>query len=72
MKNDTYITHGQSNRLAVSIRELAAATGVCQRKIYQEISSGRLSITRIGRRVLIRMEEVDRWLRSAESSTKVE
>jgi excisionase family DNA binding protein len=53
-------------KLAYSIKELAKLTGVCERKIHYEIKIGNLKKSRIGRRILIRASEVDRWLDESE------
>jgi excisionase family DNA binding protein len=53
-------------KIAYSVRELAQLVGVCERKIHYEIEKGKLKISKIGRRVLIRANEVDRWLTEAE------
>jgi excisionase family DNA binding protein len=58
----------QHNKLAYSIRELSELVGICERKIYYEIEQGKLKISRIGRRILIRANEIDRWLQDAETS----
>jgi excisionase family DNA binding protein len=57
----------QYDKLAYSIRELSKLVGICERKIYYEIEQGKLKISRIGRRILIRANEIDRWLQEAES-----
>ncbi len=65
MKQNT--TPAQYHKLAYSIRELSKLVGICERKIYYEIEQGKLKISRIGRRILIRANEIDRWLQEAES-----
>jgi excisionase family DNA binding protein len=59
-------TSMQSKKIAYSVRELSELVGICERKIHYEIEKGKLKIARIGRRVLIRASEVDRWLSEAE------
>jgi excisionase family DNA binding protein len=56
----------QNNKIAYSVRELSNLVGVCERKIHYEIAMGKLKTSRIGRRVLIRSEEIERWLKDAE------
>jgi excisionase family DNA binding protein len=56
----------QSKKLAYSVKELSKLVGVCERKIHYEIQAGNLKTVRIGRRVLIRVGEIDRWLSKAE------
>ncbi|MEJ7860004.1 MAG: helix-turn-helix domain-containing protein [Pyrinomonadaceae bacterium] len=63
-QNTTPVQH---DKLAYSIRELSKLVGICERKIYYEIEQGKLKISRIGRRILIRANEIDRWLQEAES-----
>ena len=60
------VTSVQNKKLAYSIRELSELVGICERKIHYEIEKGKLKIARIGRRVLVRSSEVDRWLSEAE------
>ena len=55
-------TSVQNKKLAYSIRELSEMVGICERKIHYEIEKGKLKIARIGRRVIVRASEVDRWL----------
>ncbi len=44
----------QHKKLAYSIRELSKQVGICERKIHYEIENGKLKISRIGRRILVR------------------
>lgn len=50
--------------LALDIREAAKAAGICRAQIYIELRSGRLQARKCGRRTLIEVEEIHRWLRS--------
>lgn len=59
-------TSVQPQKLAYSIKEVSNLIGICERKIHYEIEKGKLRITRIGRRVLVRASELDRWLRESE------
>ncbi len=59
-------TSMQHQKIAYSIREVSELVGICERKIYYEIEEGKLKIARIGRRVLVRSSELDRWLSEAE------
>jgi excisionase family DNA binding protein len=59
-------TSVQLNKIAYSIKELSETVGICERKIYYEIEQGNLKISRIGRRILIKASEIDRWLNDAE------
>jgi excisionase family DNA binding protein len=51
-----------SNRLTLSLDEVAQQLGVCVGFLRLEIGRGKLHATRLGRRVLIRSEEVSRYL----------
>jgi excisionase family DNA binding protein len=53
-------------KLAYSIKEVSELTGICERKIHYEIKEGNLRPSRIGRRILVRASEVERWLEEAE------
>lgn len=64
--NTTHTTPNPNERIAYSVREVARLVGVCERKIQYEIQNGKLRISRVGRRVLIRSDEVNRWLNEAE------
>ncbi len=59
-------TSMQHQKIAYSIREVSELVGICERKIHYEIEKGKLKIARIGRRVLVRANELDRWLSEAE------
>jgi len=60
------VTSTQLGKLTYSIKELCGLVGVCERKIHYEIKAKRLKTVRIGRRVLVRADEVKRWLAEAE------
>jgi excisionase family DNA binding protein len=60
-------TYMQFDKLAYSVKELSEKVGICERKIHYEIKQGNLKTSRIGRRVIIRASEVDKWLSKAES-----
>lgn len=62
-----HATTMQHHKLGYSVRELSGLVGVCERKIHYEIKEGRLSISRIGRRIVIRANEIDRWLKESEA-----
>lgn len=59
-------TSMQHQKIAYSIKQLSELVGLCERKIHYEIKEGKLKTSRIGRRVVIRNYEVDRWLKEAE------
>jgi len=64
-ENVTYMHH---NKLAYSIREMSELIGICERKIHYEIKQGKIKVSRIGTRILVRASEIDRWLSEAEES----
>jgi excisionase family DNA binding protein len=55
---------GSPHRLSYSIRRLAQQTDVGRSTIYEEISSGRLTARKVGRRTIVRRSDAIRWLRS--------
>lgn len=59
-------TNLQHKKIAYSVKQLSDLVGICERKIHYEIKEGRLKTSRIGRRVVIPNQEVDRWLKAAQ------
>lgn len=53
-------------RLVYTIPQAAEATQTGKTKLYAEIKAGRLRIAKVGRRTLIRHEELRRWLEQCE------
>jgi excisionase family DNA binding protein len=53
----------QNSRLAWSLREAAEALGVSERFLRNEIRRGKLCAIKRGRRVLVRAETLDLYLR---------
>lgn len=49
-------------RLALSIAEVAEALGVSLSTLKREVARGELRVTRIGRRVVVRVGELDAYL----------
>ena len=47
---------------ALSIDEFRAWSSIGKTRIYKEIKSGRLKITKIGRRTIITLEHAVEWL----------
>jgi excisionase family DNA binding protein len=47
-------------RMSLSIREASEATTLSERMIYYLISQGRLRVTKIGRRTLIPVNELEK------------
>ena len=56
----------QDNRLTYGINELAVALGVNSGTVRLEIARNRLKATRFGRRVLVRVSELERYLAQGE------
>jgi excisionase family DNA binding protein len=56
------VTQGGAFKLAYSIDELAALSGVCRVKLYQEINAKRLRAQKLGRRTVIRAQDAQAWL----------
>lgn len=48
--------------LAVSIVDAAAMMGVSRATFYRELSAGRISARKSGKRTLVLVEEIQRWL----------
>lgn len=51
-------------RLALSLQEVAASTGLCRGTIYKAIAAGTLKSTKVGRRRLFKPADVEAWLTS--------
>lgn len=51
-------------RLALSVADAAAATGLSQSYLRDEIARGRLPAVRKGRRLLVRVPDLDAYLKS--------
>jgi excisionase family DNA binding protein len=50
--------------LAYSVADAARAVAVCERSLRGEIATGRLSVVRLGTRVIIRRIDLEAWLES--------
>lgn len=50
--------------LALSIKEFCRITSIGRSRFYVELNEGRLRAFKVGRRTLIPMEEVERWLQN--------
>ena len=53
---------------AYSIPEVCRTASIGRTRLYSEISEGRLRAVKVGRRTLIRAEDLDAWLRSLGNS----
>lgn len=51
-----------SSRLTLSLAELSSATDLSVRTLRRKIESGKLRASRIGQRILVRVDEVNRFL----------
>lgn len=56
-------------KLAFSIREIRALTGISRTKLYTEIQEGRLRPSKAGRRTLILAQDLQAWLDSWETTS---
>jgi len=60
----------QISRIAVSPSEGARMAGVGRTKFYEALSSGQLASFKIGTRRLVRVAEIDTWLRRLEAAAR--
>jgi len=58
-------------RAALSVVECAEICSLSERTIRKYVASGRIKVSRAGRRVLIRVGRVDEFLRSLEEDGSV-
>lgn len=49
-------------KLSYSIDEFATMTSLSKAQVYVEISAGRLTVKKAGRRSLVALDEAQRWL----------
>lgn len=56
-------------RLVHTIPQAAEATQTGKTRLYSEIAAGRLRVVKVGRKTLIRDEELRRWLEQCERDT---
>lgn len=54
-------------RIGFSPDQVAVMTGVSLRAVRKEIATGRLKISRVGRRVVITRDRIIEWLAAAEA-----
>jgi predicted DNA-binding transcriptional regulator AlpA len=50
------------DKLALSIKELIAISGISRTSIYNEIKLGRLVVRKLGRRTVVLVSDTERWL----------
>lgn len=58
-----------THKLALSIAEACALTGVQKDSLYREIHAGRLKTAKIKGRRVIRREALEKWLAEHETAT---
>jgi excisionase family DNA binding protein len=58
-------------KLALTIQEAAAATGLGRTTIFEEIRRNQLIARKIGRRTVILKDDLDAWLKSRPSKSEV-
>lgn len=58
----------QARALAVRVEEAARLTGLGRTEIYKAIRDGRLASLKVGKRRLIRVAALQKWLASLEDS----
>ncbi len=54
-----------SDRISLSVIEAAEAAGIGATLLREEIAAGRLVARRVGRRVLIAVDDLQRWIQDA-------
>jgi excisionase family DNA binding protein len=54
-----------NDRLLLSVEEFARCAGVSRQFVRLEIARGKIRATRLGRRVLLRTNEINRYLAAA-------
>ena len=59
------VVQGPSYRLALSVEEAAASVGLSRDLLDEIIRDGDLRVVRAGRRVLVPVRELERWLERA-------
>jgi excisionase family DNA binding protein len=56
---------------AFRVKDFCQIYGIGKTKFYQEVSEGRLSILKIGRRTLVSRESARRWLQDLQTRISV-
>jgi len=57
------------NMLAISVTEAAAALGISRSAAYQAAREGKLPTRKVGRRILVPVSALQRWLDTDKIST---
>jgi excisionase family DNA binding protein len=60
----------QTHRLAVSPAEAARLAGIGRTKLYEALGTSALPSFKLGSRRLVRIVEIDAWLRRLESTAR--
>lgn len=60
-----------SNRLMYSVAEVGEIAGICRSLVYEELNSGRLKGSKIGKRTIITKPALHEWLASLEKYTSI-
>ena len=60
----TSVTKNMANneKRAFSLKEITRAYGLSLNSVRKEIESGKLPIRRVGKRILVLKEDLERWL----------
>ena len=61
-------SYSTATQLAVSPAEAARITGIGRTKLYEALGSGALTSFKIGTRRLVRVAEIEAWLRRLEAA----
>jgi len=62
-------SRGSSERLSFGVTEVAAALGVSPGFVRAELTNGNLRAVRLGRRIVVKRSEVERYLEAAPAKT---
>jgi hypothetical protein len=54
--------------LGLSIKRGAIAAGIGENLFREEIAAGRIKVAKIGRRSVVRIAEIERWLQEREAA----
>ena len=49
-------------RLALTVAEAATASAIGQKELYRRINAGDLRVVRLGRRIIVPVVELEKWL----------
>ena len=63
-------TTAPPGKLAYTVPELVAATGVGRTTLYEEMKAGRLRTCKVGKRTLVTAEDARAWLSTLRDSSQ--